>query len=126
MLNYYYPVRAERIVLDDHFFSSRTLFMRVLAIRSVLSGNSSPEIQAIMPEDLLTKKSNYENERKITDFTQIIEGLLPWYLLRLSVLSSSGILDNDAFEEANIISKKDSKADIRDMIHYLRKYQRFT
>ena len=109
VLNYYYPVRAERIVLDDHFFSSRTLFMRVLAIRSVLSGNSSPEIQAIMPEDLLTKKSNYENERKITDFTQIIEGLLPWYLLRLSVLSSSGILDNDAFEEANIISKKGLK-----------------
>lgn len=109
VLNYYYPVRAERMVLDDHFFSSRTLFMRVLAIRSVLSGNNSLEIQGIMPEDLITKKSNYENNQKITDFTQIIEALLPWYLLRLSVLSSSGMLDDDAFEEASTNSIKGLK-----------------
>lgn len=106
VLNYYYPVRAERMVIDDHFFSSRTLFMRVLAIRSLLSGNSSPEIKSIMPDDLVTKKSNYENNQKITDFTQIIDGLLPWHLLRLSVFSSSGKLDDAAFEEAKARSKK--------------------
>lgn len=114
VLNYYFPVRAERMVLDDHFYSSRTLFMRVLAIRSGLNGCISPEIQEIMPEDLVTedlvtKKSNYENNRKITDFTQIIEGLLPWYLLRLSVLSSAGLLDNGAFEDANTNSKNGLK-----------------
>lgn len=106
VLNYYYPVRAERMVLDDHFFSSRTLFMRVLAIRSVLSGNIFPEIRAIMPDDLIIEKSHYESNQKITDFTQIIEGLLPWYLLRLSVLSSSGMFDDAAFEEAKKNSQK--------------------
>ncbi|MGJ1240995.1 hypothetical protein [Sphingobacterium siyangense] len=109
VLNYYYPLRAERMVLDDHFYSSRTLFMRVLAIRSGLNSCISPEIQEIMPEDLVTKKSNYENNRKITDFTQIVEGLLPWYLLRLSVLSSTGLLDNETFEDANTNSKNGLK-----------------
>nr|WP_291939011.1 hypothetical protein [Chryseobacterium sp.] len=109
VLNYYFPVRAERMVLDDHFYSSRTLFMRVLAIRFGLNGGISPDIQEIMPEGLVTKKSNYENNRKITDFTQIVEGLLPWYLLRLSVLSSAGLLDNGAFEDANTNSKNGLK-----------------
>lgn len=106
VLSYYFPVRAERMVLDDHFSSARALFMRVLAMRSFLSDISSPEIKSIMPDDLVIEKSNYENNQKITDFTQIIDGLLPWHLFRLEVFSSSGQFDIAAFEEVKNKSKK--------------------
>jgi len=106
VLGHYFPVRAERMVTDDHSSTARTLFMRSLAIRCFLKGIESPSMDEIMGDEVKKEKSSYEQNQKKTDFIQIIEGLLPWYMLKVQVLASAGQLILEDIEKADTKSKK--------------------
>lgn len=106
VLNHYFPIRAERMVMDDYSDGARTLFMRTLAIRCFLQSIESPVLDDIMPVEIKKEKSSYELNQKKTEFTQIIEGLLPWYLIRIKLLSSSGELDDDELKHVEVKSNK--------------------
>ncbi|MFP5082009.1 hypothetical protein [Pedobacter sp. JCM 36344] len=105
-LNHYYPIRATRMVMDDHFSNTRTAFMRVLALRCILEGNRLVDIDSILPEELIKEKSDHTTSQKKTDFTHIIEGLLPWYLCRMDIFSSAGQMGVAGLDDVAAMSQK--------------------
>lgn len=105
-LNHYYPIRATRMVMDDHFSNTRAAFMRVLTLRCILEANRLVDIDSILPEELIKEKSDHTTSQKKTDFTQIIEGLLPWYLCRMDIFASAGQLEVAGLDNVATMSQK--------------------
>jgi hypothetical protein len=71
--------------------------MRTLAILGHLNG-SKPDLEKVLIADKPTKKRNYDQERTFENKKKIIQAILPWYILRLEVIASGGILKTDALE----------------------------
>ncbi len=100
------PVRATRMVYDSHFEYERTIFLRVLAIRTLLSGELEVDIEAISPHEFTNKKKNYELDNEFQEFSEVISGLFPWYLLRAQVLFDKEIKLLEAADSVYESSKK--------------------
>lgn len=71
--------------------------MRMTAILGRLNG-AEPDLEKILLADKPTKKGSYDQERTFDNKKKIIQAILPWYLLRLEVIASGGILKPDALE----------------------------
>ncbi|HHL33187.1 MAG TPA: ATP-binding protein, partial [Desulfobulbaceae bacterium] len=83
---YYVPRRASHVVTSDYQDGGRNIFLRAVALESVLSCNLSPNLESLMPEKLLEKGESYEQQKDIKEFKQIVAGLLPWYIVRARLL----------------------------------------
>lgn len=98
---HYVSQRASHLVSSDHQDNARNIFLRAVALGSVLSGDLDPDIEAIMPEKLLEKETKYQQQEDIKKFKQVVGGLLPWYIVRARLLAG----------KKNVLSKIIQKAD---------------
>ncbi len=94
VLKYYVPQRAPRWISSDYQDTDRNIFLRAAALKAVLSGNLEPDIETLMPEELLEKKQGYQNTQDVAEFRQVVGRLLPWYVARAQILpaDSGGLL----------------------------------
>lgn len=86
VLEFYVREKASRSVYNSHFSTDRNIFLRVFAIRLLLSGQTSFNMKDILPENLLEDDKSHENTENIRKFKHVINTLLPWYLVRLQTL----------------------------------------
>lgn len=86
VINHYFPKRASRSASSEHQNRERDPFLRAIALKSVISGKDATDLKSLMPKDYLKKRKNYYNEQDVKEFTRVIGGLLPWYLVRSHVL----------------------------------------
>jgi hypothetical protein len=104
VLNHYLPQRGFGLVSDKHYDGERHIFLRVTALRCAISGDFAPNINALIPQKLLEDEKKYRQD--IEDCKQIIEGMLPWYLIRARILLASVENLEIAFQDADRLSKK--------------------
>src|SRR5690606_14321621 len=85
VLRHYIPLQASQMVYSAHQSQERTFYLKTLAIRNLLEDKSEVDIDAILPRNLADKKekSDYDRDNEIKEFKEIINGLFPWYLLRV-------------------------------------------
>ncbi|WP_027374294.1 dsDNA nuclease domain-containing protein [Chryseobacterium sp. UNC8MFCol] len=108
VLKYFIPERASTMVHRDYQSAERTIFLKVLAIRHFLEDSIIPEIESIIPEKLIDKNSSkHEQENELREFRQVIYGLLPWYILRIKIISST---EMDFVEEVSKSEEESSNA----------------
>lgn len=107
VLRYYIPIKATRMVYSSHSTKERTTYLKALAIRAVLSGESVVDIDAISPTEFATKKKNYELDKKVREFKEVINGIFPWYLLRAQIFC---IKDIKLLDIVDLISETSKKA----------------
>jgi hypothetical protein len=84
VLRHYFPLRASRSVSSNYQEREREIYLRVVALRSLLSNNPQPDLDDLLPTDWVENKRGYEND--IREFKEVIGGLLPWYTLRAQLL----------------------------------------
>jgi hypothetical protein len=106
VLNYYLPQRAFASINSNYSEGERYIFLRGTALRTILLGSKEPDIETLIPQRLLEDKKNRQSSQEIDEFKQVVGGLLPWYLIRSSILLDR-IKDIEiAFQEADQRSKK--------------------
>lgn len=109
VVKFYFPEKASRSMSSSHQFAERAVYLKALAIRMLLGGKSNVDIDAILPDTLVEKKKNrnYEHDRDAKEFSEVINGLFPWFFLRLRILSNREI---NFEEEIKIVTEQSNKA----------------
>lgn len=109
VLRHYIPEKATRMVYSAHQSQERTIYLKTLAIRSLLSDQLEVNIDAILPQNLLDKKGkkNYDRDNDIKEFKEVIYGLCPWYFLRVRILSQQ---ECNIEEEIKNVNEQSNKA----------------
>jgi hypothetical protein len=89
VLVFYIPEKAPRMVHSRHQSNERTIYLKALAVRSLIEGESELDLNVILPQELAEKKEkkNYERDNEINEFKEIIGSLFPLYFLRAKVIS---------------------------------------
>lgn len=85
VLRHYFPSRAPHYIASSIQSKRRDVFLRVTVLKSILLDEKNPNIEKFIPEQF-SKKDNYENEQNKKEFIQVMEALLPWYIIRLQLL----------------------------------------
>jgi GTPase SAR1 family protein len=108
VLRHYIPLQASQMVYSAHQSQERTFYLKTLAIRNLLEDKSEVDIDAILPRNLADKKekSDYDRDNEIKEFKEIINGLFPWYLLRVRILSQQDFNFEGEVKNANEKSHK--------------------
>lgn len=106
VLNHYIPLRTSQMLTSEHDDKERTVYLKALAIRLYFSDVRQMNYDEIIPEALLKKKKDYETDHSIGEYKQIIDGLVPWYLLRLKVLVKTTKDFTKEFDKAKDDSSK--------------------
>lgn len=108
VLRHYIPERASKLIYSEYQFQERVIFLKVLAIRSILKEKTEVNVDDILPQDLIEKgkKNDYDRDNNINKFKEVINGLLPWYLLRCKILSQKDLNFKEEVENANEKSKQ--------------------
>lgn len=107
VLKYYVPERATNMVSSNHSSKERADFLAALAIRRLLADGTMPDFESILPSDWRGDKKVHKYESDIKAFKEVVEGLYPWYLLRMKVLRGDTI---DFLQESAAAADKSSKA----------------
>ncbi len=106
VLEHYIPTRADRSVGNERFSNDRPIFLKALAIRMTLSGQSEPNLEEVLPLEFLKEKKSYDEQNKLNEFKEVLLGLLPWYLFRLRILMGEKVRLMDSALEAQQASSK--------------------
>ncbi|MEN2398365.1 hypothetical protein GKZ90_0001135 [Flavobacterium sp. MC2016-06] len=93
IIKYYLPEKASRMVYESHSFGERTIFLKALSIRIILSKKNEVNFEKISPEEFNTNKKNYELNGEIKKLKEVVYGMFPWYLLRARILYDDDKLD---------------------------------
>lgn len=105
-LDYYVPNETSQGVSSRFDSKERTIFLKALSIRKVISEDSTINLEELIPEVYKSddKKRKYTDE--IREFKEVIGGLFSWFLLRAQVIR--GNIDDLATRagQANKESKK--------------------
>jgi hypothetical protein len=115
VLNYYVPRRASRSVSINSLEEARKDYLRALALRCVLEKKFVPDLDKLIPKELLgKKKKSYQSEEEIQEFKKKVGALLPWYIVRAHLLLNNPGDLSQAVTEAHEQSKKTREASYRD------------
>jgi hypothetical protein len=74
------------MVVSNHSSKDRIIFLKALAMRLIEAGKTEIDIEELIPEELLAKKKDHKYENELKEYKEYINGLLPWYLLRCSIM----------------------------------------
>lgn len=109
VLKHYVPDKASQLVYSAYQSHERTVYLKTLAIRTLLDGKSEVDIDAILPQAIAEKekKNDYDRDNEIREIKEVIYGLFPWYFLRVKILIRKDILLE---EETKNASEKSYKA----------------
>lgn len=105
VLRHYFPVRAPSSIASNFLEKDRTTYLRVVALRCVFSGIIDPKLDDLIPQDLVSKKQTYQGEQDVRRFKEVLDGLLPWYLLRARVIMNGLSSLNEEAKAASSKSK---------------------
>lgn len=108
VLRHYTPIKASRIVYDSHFSNERIMFLRALSIKMVISGKSEIDLEEIYPNEFSGKKK-YDLDREVIKLKEVVDKLLPWFLLRAKILYNK---DEKLISEALQIIPKEATRSI--------------
>lgn len=106
VIEHYIPTRANRSVGNERFSNDRPVFLRALAIRMTLLNQSEPNLEEVLPLEFLKEKKSYQEQNALTEFKEVLLGLLPWYILRIRILVGEKVPLMDAAFEARQISSE--------------------
>ncbi len=104
VLNYYIPKKASRLVSDLYYDKERPIFLRGVALRTVLMGNGDPDIDSLMPSEFMEKSKDFQRDQDVKEFREVVGGLLPWYVARARFLAGHKDDFNATIEKANKLS----------------------
>lgn len=103
-LNFYIPDQASQMVYNSHFGNDREIFLRALVIRSIISGSTEINIEAILPNNLKNEDKKHKNLDDIKEFKYVINGLFPWYFAKMHILINQpknlNVIVNDASQKS--------------------------
>ncbi len=105
-LEYYVPIKASRLVHSSHQSKERDVFLRILAIRTLLAGKLKPDTDELFPDDLAEKKKDYKYQNEIKEFKEIVDGLFPWFFLRAQILFGVNLRLLDVVDSVSAASEK--------------------
>ena len=96
ILDNYFPKRAPLSFDSNGRNETREIYLRSVALRQYLIQEKAYDVNELLPEKYieLKKEKNYQDEQKIRDCQEIINGLLPWYLARIKILAN----DDESFD----------------------------
>lgn len=119
-LRYYVSIRASRMVSISHSSEERNIYLKALAIRMLLAGESEIDINRIIPKEFEVEEKDYELNNDIGRFKEVISSLVPWFLLRADILYGRKISLLDAAMQADEASHKArrNRYDINDTLLY--------
>ncbi len=106
VLEHYIPKRANRSVGNERFSNDRPVFLKALAIRMTFLNQSAPNLEEVLPLEFLKEKKSYQEQNALTEFKEVLLGLLPWYILRIRILVGEKVPLMDAAFGARQISSK--------------------
>ncbi len=106
VIRHYVPVKPSRLVFDSHFSSERSIYLRAIALKVLLAGKTEIDIDEILPSDFVGKEKDYESQREIDKFKEVINGMFPWFFLRAKVLYIKNLRLLESVAEINEASKK--------------------
>lgn len=86
LLRHYFPQRASRTVSSQFQEAERNAYLRAVALKALLSGDSEPDLEELLPKDWFEKRQAHTNEQNIREFKEIVGGMLPWYFFRARLL----------------------------------------
>lgn len=105
-LNYYFPERANQMVHHSHFSTDRELFLRSLAIRMQINKSEDVQMDSIIPSNLINPEPKRRPDEDLKEFKYLVNGLLPWYRLRLKVITNQPLNLADSAQETGKISRE--------------------
>lgn len=114
VLDYYIPVRASRFVASDHNKIERDSYSRAIALRCALCEGFEADLDALLPKEFETIENNNRREQDQREFKEKVEGLLPWYKIRASILVNDISDISEAFKDAGDESKNALRSRYRD------------
>jgi hypothetical protein len=101
----------------DRGFSEIDHLMRTLAIKRQLNGEEA-DLDEVLAEDKRSKKQSHEQQRIYENKKRVINAILPWYILRLEVIASGGVIEPGELQ-ACVNKSKMAAAYIFTKIQYL-------
>lgn len=107
ILEYYVPEKASQLVSLNYQSTERFIFLKSLAIRRFLLEKTDLNIEEILPKEYISKEKKYGSEDQIREFKEIVNGLFPWFLLRVQILSRKNI---DFLNEAKTANESSIQA----------------
>jgi hypothetical protein len=105
ILDYYVPDKASRGV-GTRFTKERTVFLKALSIRKVISKKFTFNLDRLMPDEYRSEDKERNHSNEIRDFKEIVGGLYPWFLLRAQLISGDNIDLNERTKQTSRNSKK--------------------
>lgn len=108
VLRHYISLKASQMVHSAHQSQERTVYLKALAIRSLLEDKSEVDIDTILPQNLANKKkkNDYDRDNEIKEFEEVTNRLFPWYYLRVRILSPQEFNFEEEVKNANEKSNK--------------------
>lgn len=85
VLRHYYPERARQSISSNYQNDDREVYLRALALKSVLSGKTELDFDKLLPEDV-GKDKKYVDDQETKEIKEVISGLIPWYHVRVRSL----------------------------------------
>jgi len=86
IINNYFPKISFPDVIAEHSSYSRIQALRVIALKSVLNNDLTPDLNLFVPNDSENKSHDYTQRRDKTK--RILGDNLPWYIARLIAIGS--------------------------------------
>ncbi len=82
VLDHYTASRTTSSVASDYQEGGRGLFLRAVALRAALAGQSEPDPNVLLPLKDPKSTTHSHDDSETRNLLQVIGGLLPWYFLR--------------------------------------------
>lgn len=111
LLRHYFPQKttySTSSISNRYQFAERKIYLRVVALRNVLTNNLEPDLEELLPAEWVQNKHEHKFQEDIRKFTEVVGGMLPWYLLRVRAISND--VDN-ALEDANLMYQRVATAE---------------
>jgi hypothetical protein len=107
VLRHYVPIRASRSVSSNFQVRERDTYLRSVALKCVLASNLEPNLDELLPKEFVENEEKHRHEQDVREFKEIVGGLLPWYIVRASILINDV---DDIFEAVENASQRSEHA----------------
>lgn len=106
VLDYYVPNEASRGIGSWSDPRERITFLKAFSIRKAISKDAVVNIEELLPAVYKSENNKRGNANEIRELKEVIGGLIPWYVLKIQVISGNDIDLVKGAEQANQDSKK--------------------
>lgn len=106
VLDHYVPAVPSRGVGARYDAKERITFLKALSIRNVLSKEAVINLDELADKVFKSDKERRKYTDDIREFKEVIGGLIPWYLLRVQVISGDLVNLDTGAKQASESSRK--------------------